>query len=427
MSFAPAHPNQINFNWLIRLRWATSAGQLATILGVRYGMDFPIPLAPLLLLVAAALVVNVFCVAVTRRRAPQEWWLAAVMGLDVVIFTGLLYYTGGPLNPFSFLYLVQIALAAITLRALWTWALVMLSLLCSAVLFAWHHELPMGSNHGEHMDWHLRGMWVAFGVAAGFIVHFLLRVRRALEARDAELAESRQAAARQERLASLATLAAGAAHELSTPLSTIAVVVKELERGMESVATGAEMVEDIRLVRGQIDRCRAILERMCVDAGDTLGETFVPASVHDIVSAATAGLPARTIVRSQVEAGLQSVRVRVPFRALVQALHGVVKNAQDVSQEGDEITVTVLRRAGCVHFEVKDRGRGIAPELLGRIGEPFFTTKAAGQGMGLGVFLARAVVERLGGDLVFDSRLGAGTSAILRLPVGVIEAGSPAS
>jgi two-component system sensor histidine kinase RegB len=80
-----------------------------------------------------------------------------------------------------------------------------------------------------------------------------------------------------------------------------------------------------------------------------------------------------------------------------------------------------------VHFEVKDRGRGIAPELLGRIGEPFFTTKAAGQGMGLGVFLARAVVERLGGDLVFDSQFGAGTSAILRLPVGVIEAGSPAS
>jgi two-component system sensor histidine kinase RegB len=149
--------------------------------------------------------------------------------------------------------------------------------------------------------------------------------------------------------------------------------------------------------------------------------------VHDIVSAATAGLPARTIVRSQVEAGLESVRVRVPFRALVQALHGVVKNAQDVSQEGDEITVNVTRRAAGVHFEVKDRGRGIAPELLGRIGEPFFTTKAAGQGMGLGVFLARAVVERLGGDLVFDSQIGAGTSAILRLPVGVIEAGSPAS
>ncbi|HET6279785.1 MAG TPA: ATP-binding protein [Polyangia bacterium] len=425
MGLSPAHPNQINFNWLIRLRWATSAGQLATILGVRYGMGLPIPLPPLLLLVATALVVNVLCVAVTRRRAPEEWWLAAVMALDVVIFTGLLYFTGGPLNPFSFLYLVPIALAAITLRALWTWALVMLSLLCSAVLFAWHDDLPMGSGHAEHMDWHLRGMWVAFGVAAGFIVHFLLRVRRALEARDAELAESRQAAARQERLASLATLAAGAAHELSTPLSTIAVVVKELERAMQSSVPGADMADDIRLVRGQIDRCRAILERMCVDAGETLGETFVATSLNDIVSASTAGLPNGVIVRSQVEAGLESVRVRVPFRALAQALAGVLKNAQDVSREGDEIAVRVFRRAGCLHFEVRDRGKGIAPEVMGRIGEPFFTTKAAGEGMGLGVFLARAVVERLGGELVFDSQIGRGTSAVLRLPAGVIEGGSP--
>src|SRR4029079_10488746 len=114
-------------------------------------------------------------------------------------------------------------------RAGWTWALAALALLGSAVLFLWHRPLEDAISHAAYMNLHLRGMWVAFGVAAGFIVYFLLRVRRALEARESELAESRRAATRQERLASLATLAAGAAHELSTPLATIAVVMKELE------------------------------------------------------------------------------------------------------------------------------------------------------------------------------------------------------
>ena len=117
------------------------------------------------------------------------------------------------------------------MRAAWTWALVVLSLACSAFLFATHQPLPLG-DHARHMSLHLRGMWVAFGVAASFIVYFLLRVRRALERHERELDAARAAAQRQERLASLATLAAGAAHELLTPLSTIAVIAGDLQRDL---------------------------------------------------------------------------------------------------------------------------------------------------------------------------------------------------
>ena len=151
------------------------------------------------------------------------------MALDVLLFSGLLYLTGGPNNPFSFLYLIPIALASITMRAAWTWMLVGLSLACSAFLFATHQPLALG-DHSRHMSLHLRGMWVAFGVAASFIVYFLLRVRRALERHERELDAARAGGARQERLASLATLAAGAAHELLTPLSTIAVIAGDLQR-----------------------------------------------------------------------------------------------------------------------------------------------------------------------------------------------------
>src|SRR6185312_12802900 len=220
---------RINFGWLIRLRFATIAGQAITVAVVRFGLGVPIHLAPLAAIIALEAVSNLVGLGLARIRSPREAWLLAVMAFDVLAFSALLYFTGGPENPFSFLYLVPIAIAAITLRSAWTWALVFLSLASSAVLFVQHRPLPTNGDHASHMALHLRGMWVAFSVAAAFIVYFLLRVRRALGLRDAELESSRNLAARQQRLASLATLAAGAAHELATPLSTIAVVAKELE------------------------------------------------------------------------------------------------------------------------------------------------------------------------------------------------------
>src|SRR5690606_36216657 len=125
-------------------------------------------------------------------------------------------------------------------------------------------------SHHEHMHTHLRGMWVALGVAAGFIVYFLMRVTRALAQREEELARARHLAARQEKLASLATLAAGAAHELSTPLSTIATVARELERHLQDGS--AEQREDVGLIRSQVERCRAILWQMSAEAGESAGE-----------------------------------------------------------------------------------------------------------------------------------------------------------
>jgi two-component system sensor histidine kinase RegB len=187
----PAPPNRINFGWLVRLRWATIAGQLATIMVVRFGMGFPLLLLPLAILTLFEIAANAICVVASRRAEPEEWWLATAMGFDVVVFTGMLYLTGGPLNPFSFLYLVPVALAAITLRGVWTWALVALSLAGSAILFVTHQPLPLVGDHERQMELHLYGMWVALGVAAAFIVYFLLRVRRALEGREHELTLAR--------------------------------------------------------------------------------------------------------------------------------------------------------------------------------------------------------------------------------------------
>ena len=174
-------PLRVNLSWLIRLRWGAIAGQALTTVAVDRFMDVPLPLGLLGALIGVELVTNVGA-TVWARRAPavREWHLAALMGLDVLVLTGLLYLTGGPFNPFSFLYLVYIALAAVLLGAGWTWALVLLSLVGSGVLFLRHRPLVLqAETHDEHMSVHLRGMWVAYGVAAAFIVYFLMRRTKA--------------------------------------------------------------------------------------------------------------------------------------------------------------------------------------------------------------------------------------------------------
>jgi two-component system sensor histidine kinase RegB len=264
-------------------------------------------------------------------------------------------------------------------------------------------------------------MWVAFGVAAAFIVYFIQRVRRALAERDAELGEARSTAARHERLASLATLAAGAAHELATPLSTIAVVAKELERALGTDGADASTVADARLIRDQVERCRTILVQMAADAGESTGEAPAPITVAAWLAAATDGLAerARIVAEPAFASSADGAVVRVPPRALAQALRGVLKNALEASAARGEVRVELAAVADRWRLAVVDRGAGMTPEVLARAGEPFFTTKSAdglARGMGLGLFLARVVLERLGGELDIRSTLGRGTTVTLIVP-----------
>jgi two-component system, sensor histidine kinase RegB len=410
-----AEPHGINFSWLIKLRWGAIAGQVVTIFGVERLMGIPLPLAPLFAIIALEFATNAGCVFIARGGRPvEDWWAGAIMALDTLLLTGLLYLTGGPFNPFGFLYLVQIALASVILRARWTWALVALSLVGSGFLFLDHRPLPIDGP--DHMHVHLRGMWVAFGVAASFIVYFLMRVRRALADRDGDLAAARHLAARQERLASLATLAAGAAHELSTPLSTIALAAKELEHHL--MRAGADpSLDDVRLIRQQVDRCRAILERMAADAGESAGEHLQPVPIGELVAASLDGLRELPRVRVEVPTAEAERRLTLPRRAVAQAIGSVLKNAQDASPDDHEVVLHAQASGGFLCIEVRDRGSGMAPAVLARAGEPFFTTKAPGRGMGLGLFLTRAVVERLGGQFRIDSDPGRGTTAVLELPL----------
>jgi two-component system sensor histidine kinase RegB len=277
-----------------------------------------------------------------------------------------------------------------------------------------HHA--MGHHHDDSaMTLHLQGMWVAFAIAAAVIAYFVTRVTRDLEFQRNEVALARTRALRSERLASLATLAAGAAHELATPLSTIAVAAKELERELSAKPDAKDSTDDARLIRDEVQRCRRILDQMATDAGESAGEAFRSVTPEELLKEATEELSQGA--RVQVHIGTTK-SVRVPLRALGRALRGLVRNALQASTEAVEVRASEAGQS--LLIEIQDHGSGMSPDLLAKVGEPFFTTKEPGQGMGLGVFLARALCERLGGSLEFSSKPGQGTLARVVLPQGEV-------
>lgn len=414
----------INFFWLLRLRWWAVAGQVVVIIAAALLVEVRLPLLSLFSLVAISVLINLAGMF-WAGRGPKvaEWMVASLTAFDVLLLTGLLYLSGGPYNPFSFLYVVHIALASVILEVRWAWAVAVLSLAAFAGLFAGHVDLVFahtGAHDFERI--HLRGMWVALAVAAVFIVHFLQRVTRSLADRDAELATAREQNAKSEKLASLATLSAGAAHELSTPLSTIAVIAKELERELAAGVAKEDAVADAKLIREQVQRCRRILDQMAADAGASKGESIVKVTAEALLEAALEGLPGRERVDVVVDARARAEALEVPVRALAQTLRAVTKNALDASPAEARVELRIRSTGDRWSVSVADRGSGMPPEILARVGEPFFTTKEPGRGMGLGLFLGRAVVERLGGGLELTSRAGEGTEVVLSVP-GVLERG----
>ena len=414
--------NRVNLLWLIKLRWGSVAGQLATIFGVSSLVDLQLPLIPLLLIVAVEAASNAAAsLWLSQSKAEvREYQLAGIMALDIGLLTLLLYFTGGPQNPFTFLYLVNIALAAIALQAQWTWALVALALMGVGILpIVGYRELALSHLAVSEREAILqRGMWVAFGVTAGFIVHFLWRVTGALAGRDRELLAARKATERQKQLSSLATVAAGAAHELATPLGTIALVAKELERSIPKPGSTESSLADVRLIREQVARCRLILDQMGAGLGRSSEQVVENTSLPELVRDALTGVREEPAVFVEVDDEARESVLRLPARAVSQALRALITNAQDASAD-QKVLVTGEILGDRVRISVHDSGPGMTDEILSRVSEPFFTTKPPGSGMGLGLYLTRAVVEGLGGSLHIESNVGKGTSVSVELPVVV--------
>jgi two-component system, sensor histidine kinase RegB len=294
-----------------------------------------------------------------------------------------------------------------------------LSTACFGLLFFIHKPLADLQTHHVEQGFapHLVGMWIAFVIAAGLITFFTGKISDALRRREREVLDLQEQVAKHERLASLVTLAAGAAHELGTPLATIAVVAKELERYAMHFNAGDAVLDDAKLIRSEVERCRLILARMSAQGAEPMGETAREIGIARLLSDVHSQFPESERRCITVEAPEEAMTAILPVQATVQALAALVQNALDANLEQRPVVVRASRNGAELSISIVDRGSGMPESVLRRIAEPFFTTKEPGRGMGLGTFLVRTFAERLGGRLVFQSISSQGTTATLELPL----------
>lgn len=400
---------EVNLRSLLRLRWVTLSAE-AVLVFAGSAAGWPVAVGPMLGILAVVAASNV---ALQRAGggvlARSDSLNGAVVLFDALACTALLALGGGNSNPFTALYLLHVVAAALLSSGRWTVAVLVASGLGYAALFL----LP-ANPHAMHLKGHLSGMWASFVVLGSFFGWAITSLRRELAVADERHKEARALQARTERLAALATLATGAAHELSTPLGTIAVAAHEMQRGLEGASP--ELLDDAQLIAQQVERCRSVLDELAADAGSARGEAFAASTAEELMAEVLAHL--RPDLAERVEAGCSGdcAPVRLPRRLLARALRGLVKNGLDASPEGNGVQVQVEQDGSSLRIDVRDEGSGMSAEALRRAGEPFFTTRPTGEGMGLGVFFARSVAESLGGSLVLEPR-EPGISAVLTLPL----------
>lgn len=361
------------------------------------------------------------CFVLRRGRATRR-----IAGLhllvDATVLTVLLGISGGAQNPFTTVYFVPITLAT-QVSPRWTWALAGYCLAGFAALFVMQ-PLPQGPpGHEAHFAGHLRGMWVAFGVSGLLITYFVHRIALSLSRQRQELARLRDQGMQDRHLAALGTLAAGAAHELGTPLGSIHLLVGELPH-----MTPSEREEAVATIQREVARCKDIVHRMASPqlsaqslGPDGTGPAWPLRALGQQAEQVAQGSGVTLRVHGPEPEDLPLHQPREPLEQIVREL---VSNAVDACKRrgdgGGGITVTLGQTAGpdgdAVFVEVRDDGVGMAPEVAQYAFDPFYSTKAEGEGMGLGLYLARAQLRQLGGTLSLRSTPGHGTTLCITLP-----------
>jgi two-component system sensor histidine kinase RegB len=406
-----AAPPALSMAWLLRLRWAAVVGQATTVLVVYAVLDVPVSAATLLALVGVTAVSNfILCRRAADEGAGLRSRFERMLTLDTFTLTALLLLSGGADNPFSSFYLVHVAMAAVALGQRAAWRMVALSAGCLLGLY-------LASRFSTRLlsvphDLHLAGMLVSAVLAAAAIAFFAGHLHRALQRREAEVARLRVAAEKSERFAALATLAAGVAHELGSPLGTILLAARELERSVAALGD-EETAADVRLIANETERCRVLLGRLNARSTAELGEAPVMCHTAEIFA------DVRRLLSPPLAARLHTAEppdaeLFLPRAAVVEAVASLVRNAGDTADGVVELAGEIS--GPVVRFQVRDCGPPLPPEVAAHLGEPFFTTKQPGRGMGLGLYLVRLLAERLGGSFTL-TRHGAETVATLTLPV----------
>lgn len=414
----------LNLAWIVKLRWVAILGLTLAVPVAERAVHVALPNGALAMLIGAGILSNLAASWALRRERASRKIIRGLLLIDVGLLTLALYFAGGIYNPFVSSYLVLVVLASVLLGRRAAAHLALLAGTCVLMLGVRHqplradhvhdaehahageeHHHPGDVDSAAHVRVHAEDMWLAFLVLAALIAYL---GNWSMRQRELELAALRADKERNERLAELGALAANAAHEIASPLTTIAVVSKELVHALERGDDLSGRADDVRLIREEVGRCRAALDAM---ARRARGEEDGPVRLSELMREARARVPEPGRVEVELDG---DALVCAPRAALVEVLRGLLANACEASPGDARVHMRVRGEGARCRIDVLDSGAGIDGADFGRIGVEPFTTKGT---MGMGLFAGRAVVERLGGELELASRPGRGTRVTLRLPV----------
>lgn len=423
--FAPSRQrpgaSRLRLQTLVRLRWLAVAGQSTAVLIVYFGLGFPLALGPCLAVIATSAWLNIFLAIRYRANLRlRNRYAALLLAYDVLQLACLLYLTGGLQNPFSFLFLVPATVSAATLplrRTIWIQCL---TLGCITFLSIEHQPLPWDPDDPLNLpSIYLIGMWTALACGLVFNGIYAWRVSEETRRMSNALAATEMILAREQQLSALDGLAAAAAHELGTPLATIALVAKELKRELPNADAFAE---DLDLLNTQTERCRRILSTLTqhADEGDAMfGRMRLSAMLEEIVEPLRSG-------DVSISVSLRGEGPEPEVRRNAGMLHGLgnlADNAADFASTWVDVRAAWDDRA--VVIKIEDDGPGFAQEIIDKLGEPYVTTRRSRgsapradgghEGMGLGFFIAKTLLERSGAWVTLANRPLPSHGAIVRV------------
>jgi two-component system sensor histidine kinase RegB len=408
-----------NMQQLIQLRWFAVVGQVLTILFVHFGFGIQLPLERMAFALAFLILFNLASLWRWRGAQPvSDRALFIALLADVGVLTAQLYFSGGATNPFISLYLMQAVIGAVLLKRRFSWTIVVVTVVCFILLTQFH--MPLNIPFGEHeslVDLYAQGILICFVLNAVLMVVFVTRINRNLRARDSRLAALRQRAAEEEHIVRMGLLASGAAHELGTPLSTLAVILGDW-RNMPFFASDPELLNEVEEMEAQIMRCKTIVTGILMSAGEH-GETPTATTVSGFLDELVAEW--RATRSSTALKFINQFGDDVPIvsdSALKQTVHNVLDNAIEASPIG--VTLAASRKGDRLVLEVTDVGHGFDPDMLEHLGQPYQSSKGR-PGGGLGLFLVVNVVRKLGGTVLAGNRAEGGAIVTMSLPLAALQ------